>query len=453
LQKRDGIMHRLTNVLVAVVATLTACASHGGPEDGRDDSFTADGKLDGFTCTPAEAAAILEVANTAKLTVLKNDVQLSVKAADNIVAYRTGDDEVAETSDDETFGSLAELDAVPYIGPLAFQKLLDYVHDADLVGDPPAPAGQWTSETIANGSSSDFTVTSDGKPVALFFTGAAPYKLRLPSGSVIDLPNEPMFTSSESSPQVAVDSGGVPHIFYSSAAPLATRETKHASFRNGQWSQHAPLPVGTVLVDQGPGGQVFALEHHYVSGTNYDHQSTLHTLGANGEMTAETLWTSGSEMHLNVDREGFPAIAWKKGTVRTGRRTSAGWQTRDSGLVDSVTTIATTGGANPSIAVERPLNQPALQVFRSSGATFVEGERFKHASTVYNMDATIDSLGTTHVCEITDGNVVHVMLDTTGAMTSTIVGAADHCWIGLDAAGKLHLMYSLGSVINHATYQ
>jgi hypothetical protein len=262
-----------------------------------------------------------------------------------------------------------------------------------------------------------------------------------------------VYTNSNGQPQVAVDAGGVPHVFYQTSANGAPHEFKHASYRNGQWTQHAPIAGDYVLVDQGPGGQMFVLEHHYTGGSNYEHLSTLHTVAANGQSTSEMLWTSDDELHLNVDRDGFPAVAWKKGTVRTGRRTSAGWQTRDTGFVESVTAIATTGGANASVAVERPLYSPALQVFRPVGAAFVEGEKFKHQSVVYNMDATIDSQGTAHVCEITDGNVVHAMLDTTGTLTTTVVGAADHCWIGLDAAGKLHLMSSLGSVINHATYQ
>src|SRR5262249_55468808 len=98
--------HRLSCVFLGVATALTACATDELGEDGRDDAFTSDGKLDGFQCTPAEAAAILQVVNTASGAVLRNDVQLPTKAADNIVAYRVGDDEVAHTNDDETFGTL-----------------------------------------------------------------------------------------------------------------------------------------------------------------------------------------------------------------------------------------------------------------------------------------------------------------------------------------------------------
>ena len=278
-------MHRVASALAIASLVFAGCASETTTRaDGRDDSFTSDGKLDGFQCTPQEAAAILEVANTMSLADLKNEVQLAAKAADNIVAFRLGDDEDEGTSDDETFGSLAELDHVPYIGPTAFQKLLDYVHAADLVDD--GPIREWHTETVANGTSADVTVTKDGKPVAVFYTGAPPYQLRLPNGTSVALPADPMRVDSLGAPQVAVDASGTPHVFYENAAFNAPREYKHASYKNGQWTQHAVSPsnVNTRMhVDQGPGGQIFLLESHYISSNSY--QSTLLTIASNGTAT------------------------------------------------------------------------------------------------------------------------------------------------------------------------
>jgi hypothetical protein len=446
-------MHRLASALAIAALAFTGCANNSTPSvDGRDDSFTTDGKLDGFLCTPQEAVAILEVANTMSLADLKSEVDLAAKAADNIVAFRLGDDESEGTSDDETFGSLAELDHVPYIGPTAFGKLLDYVHAADLVDDD--PVREWHTETVANGAVADFTVSKDGKPVVVYYTGAPPYQLRLPNGTTIELPADAIRTG-QGSPKVAVDSTGAPHVFYEAGPASGPDNFNHASYKNGQWTQHEVLPgdVNSNLhVDQGPGGQIFVLENHYVGSSGY--QNTLYTVASNGTTTSESLWLSdGEEIHFNVDLDGFPALAWERTTVRTGRRTATGWVTRDTGFAESVTAIATTGGANPTVGVERPLYDPALQTFHPEGGAFAEGQTFEHGSTVSNMDATVDELGTAHICEITDGNVVHLQVDPTGALTPTIVGSADRCWIGLDASGKVHMMWSLGSVINHGTFE
>lgn len=110
--------------------------------DGEADRYIVDGKADtgGIQEGTAEAGAVLFVASTFSRADLVNDVGLATKAADNILAYRNGDDETASTADDEKFESLAELDAVPFIGPIAFGKLLAYAQANDLVEDAPPPA-------------------------------------------------------------------------------------------------------------------------------------------------------------------------------------------------------------------------------------------------------------------------------------------------------------------------
>lgn len=102
-----------------------------GTELGEDDAEFDDltpGKADtgGLQENTPDACGVLRVANGLTATKLKSSVKLTTTAANNIAAYRRGDDELASTSDDETFDSLAELDAVPYVGPVAFGKLLSY---------------------------------------------------------------------------------------------------------------------------------------------------------------------------------------------------------------------------------------------------------------------------------------------------------------------------------------
>ncbi|MBS1123635.1 MAG: hypothetical protein H6Q90_5863 [Deltaproteobacteria bacterium] len=117
-----------------------ACAAEA--IDGRDDAFIVDGKSDtgGIVENSAEAAAVLYLANTTSYADLTGELGLATKSADNIVAVRDGDDRTAETDDDARFTTLAQLDAVPFVGPIAFDKLLQYARDNDVVGDVPSSA-------------------------------------------------------------------------------------------------------------------------------------------------------------------------------------------------------------------------------------------------------------------------------------------------------------------------
>lgn len=132
---------RVISVLGLMLAA--GCTGGDGEEiDGEFDRHIVEGKADtgGVQEGTAEAAAVLHVASTFSRTELVGDVALAAKAADNIVAYRAGDDETPGTSDDETFETLAELDAIPFMGPIAFGKLLAYAQANDLVENDPPPA-------------------------------------------------------------------------------------------------------------------------------------------------------------------------------------------------------------------------------------------------------------------------------------------------------------------------
>ncbi|MFT3694550.1 MAG: hypothetical protein QM831_15485 [Kofleriaceae bacterium] len=99
----------------AWVLGLAACMSNAGDVgDGVDDSFVSGGKADGAVSDGSpEATGVLAVANTLSQSALDNDVGLDSRAAKGIVARRP-------------FSNLASLDAVPYVGPVAFDKLLAY---------------------------------------------------------------------------------------------------------------------------------------------------------------------------------------------------------------------------------------------------------------------------------------------------------------------------------------
>ena len=131
------------------LASLAGCAAVD-PDlvDGEHDSFITGGKEDsnGIEDGSPEAQGVLRVANETSLDVLDNStrqggVGLDRRAAENIVAYRLGDDGLTGTSDDERFDTIAELDAVPYVGPVVFAKLLAYADANGYTGeeDPPPP--------------------------------------------------------------------------------------------------------------------------------------------------------------------------------------------------------------------------------------------------------------------------------------------------------------------------
>ncbi|MFN0252521.1 MAG: hypothetical protein ACKV2T_36930 [Kofleriaceae bacterium] len=437
-------MLRLSNSLVVVLAGLVGCASEQGAidEDGRDDSFTTGGKLDGFQCTPAEAAAILGVVNTASLATLKTDVQLVEKAADNIVAVRKGDDEVANTADDVEFGTLAQLDAVPYIGPVAFAKLLQYVHDADLVGDPPAPLGQWNTTTIANGAFWDFALAPDGKPVVGFRANGV-HQLRLASGSVITLPPEYVTATNLS---LAVDSAGDPHITYRKAGPSPANRFAHIVYRNGQWSSLGEFDASTLWLEQSPDGKMFALAAVRSCDTCWS-DLTLHTLTASP--TSESLWRVEDSWRLGfaVGADGFPAIGWD--SRHHARRGPNGWTSLDMGVALPQQTLATTGGANATVF---GVGDGRIRTYRQSGTTFDALEPRRGHAGGY-IDATVDGDGTAHACYIKSDNVVHLQATTTGTVIETSHHNAKYCMLATDLAGKVHMVTSFGNLINHAVYE
>ncbi len=125
---------------ITVSLLFAGCLDTGADAEGddRDDSFLGAGKADADGITEGSAAAlgVLKVANQESLATLDDDVRLDRRAATGIVTYRLGADQIAGTADDRQFATLAELDAIPYVGPTAFDKLLAFARAHGHV-DPP----------------------------------------------------------------------------------------------------------------------------------------------------------------------------------------------------------------------------------------------------------------------------------------------------------------------------
>lgn len=138
--KRTPPSARFAARLFAAALTLPLWLACGAPAldteaaDGRDDAFYVEGKEDAYGVREgsAEACGILKLASEGTRAQLDAEARLDRRAVDKIIAYRDGKDGVAGTHDDERFDSFAELDAVSYVGAVAFGKLAKYVRERRL---------------------------------------------------------------------------------------------------------------------------------------------------------------------------------------------------------------------------------------------------------------------------------------------------------------------------------
>ena len=121
-------------ILTIIFITLARCgAPETDPGDQANDSFLAAGKTDtgGIMEGSPEALGVLKLVNVANLKTLDDPtsiggVGLQSLAANNIVDYRNGADLIQGTTDDNLFATLQELDDIPYVGPIAFARLLAF---------------------------------------------------------------------------------------------------------------------------------------------------------------------------------------------------------------------------------------------------------------------------------------------------------------------------------------
>lgn len=120
-----------TSLLLFTLSTtlFTACIDEGIEGDPIDGAFLSEnGKSDAFGIEEGspDARGVLEVANTLVKHELVDEVGLVTRAANKIIAHRAGADGVLDTEDDDRFDDLEELDAVPWIGEISFEHLLEF---------------------------------------------------------------------------------------------------------------------------------------------------------------------------------------------------------------------------------------------------------------------------------------------------------------------------------------
>lgn len=135
-------MNQKLNQKFATSLTLSALLALGtvacAGDDPLDEEFSdfSSGKADSlFPDGSPEAQAILALVNdtSVDLEELDIDARLHRTAARNIIAHRDGSDELPGTGDDDAYDDLDELDAVPFVGPTALARLLEYAEAKGLL--------------------------------------------------------------------------------------------------------------------------------------------------------------------------------------------------------------------------------------------------------------------------------------------------------------------------------
>jgi hypothetical protein len=124
--------------VLALFAGAAACTD-AEVEDGETDAFPS-GKADGGIDEGSpEALGVLMLVNDAgeSAATLKAGANITTRAAGNIVRHRDGADGAAGTADDDEFDTLAELDAIPYVGPATLNALLELAREKGYVGGTP----------------------------------------------------------------------------------------------------------------------------------------------------------------------------------------------------------------------------------------------------------------------------------------------------------------------------
>jgi phosphatidylserine/phosphatidylglycerophosphate/cardiolipin synthase-like enzyme len=122
-------------VLAPLALALVGGCVDAEVEDAEGDNFRS-GKADGgYEEGSPEARGVLLLVNDASETAatLKSGAGITSRVATNIVKHRDGADGLAGTADDDRFDTLAELDAIAYVGPATLEALVERARDKGLV--------------------------------------------------------------------------------------------------------------------------------------------------------------------------------------------------------------------------------------------------------------------------------------------------------------------------------
>ena len=138
-------------ILTTLVFTVPACTTAEEIEDGVDDAFP-DGKADGgIEDGSPEALGVLALVNDTSLTAskLKAAAGITARVSTNITKHHDGAN-ASDPADNDPFDTLAELDAIPYVGPATLNALLEAARDRGLVASGAKIDVVFSPQTLAN---------------------------------------------------------------------------------------------------------------------------------------------------------------------------------------------------------------------------------------------------------------------------------------------------------------
>lgn len=126
-------MRNNIQTFLPIFVLLSACAMGESIDDGTDEPSSI-----AISLPSGDAARVLDLVNYpgTDAATLDTLAKLDTRAAAHIIAYRNGGDGITPSADDQRFDDVAELDAIPYVGDVAFEKLVAYS------ATNPAPAAE-----------------------------------------------------------------------------------------------------------------------------------------------------------------------------------------------------------------------------------------------------------------------------------------------------------------------
>ncbi len=128
-----------------MVSTVWAVGCSAAPPaevlEAEDAVALPSGKADGTPWTPCDLSAMVAWLNDGAVDVeALRAVGVHARAARNLVAHRDGPDGRWGTADDDPFDDAAEVDAVPYVGPVTMGRLVEASGGCAEPGGGPDPA-------------------------------------------------------------------------------------------------------------------------------------------------------------------------------------------------------------------------------------------------------------------------------------------------------------------------
>lgn len=158
---------------------LSLCVALGACATGADDEFASEERSGSYPAPPAEQTAdafgMLRVANELTFEQLDDDVPLDIRAANSITEHRAGVDELIGTADDLYVASIADLDALYWLGPAMMWRIYNY---AVLEGFVPAsvPPASCEAELADSVEACLLFVEEAAAPATGSGFGVAPFK-------------------------------------------------------------------------------------------------------------------------------------------------------------------------------------------------------------------------------------------------------------------------------------